>query len=137
MPRLEHVSAEDIASIERAARDYIEGYLTGDAERMADCLHLEFTKRSTDQDSSGAWTIDAMTRAQMVEVAAGGRGARWPKTYTLTVHDAFRNIATVKVKSAGYLDYLHIARFEDRWRIVNVLFEPLDPDGRTAATAPR
>jgi hypothetical protein len=127
MPRLEEVSADDIASIERAARDYIEGYLTGDAERMADCLHLELTKRSTERDSSGAWTvIDAMNRAQMVEVAAGGRGARWAKDYTLTVHDAFRNIATVTVDSAGYVDYLHIGRFEDRWRIVNVLWEPLE-----------
>ena len=127
MPRLEQVSAEDIASIERAARDYIEGYLTGDAERMADCLHPEFTKRSTEPDeSSGALRIDAMSRADMVAVAARGRGARWPKAYTLTVHDAFRNIASVTVNSAGYVDYLHIARFEDRWRIVNVLWEPLE-----------
>jgi hypothetical protein len=127
MPRLEQVSAEDIASIERAARDYIEGYLTGDAERMADCLHLELTKRSVERDStSGAWTVDAMNRAQMVSVAAGGRGARWPQDYTLTIHDAFRNIATVMINSAGFVDYLHIARFEDRWRIVNVLWEPLE-----------
>jgi Putative lumazine-binding len=127
MPRLEQVSAEDIASIERAARDYIEGYLTGDAERMADCLHLELTKRSVEQDStSGAWTVDAMNRAQMVSVAAGGRGARWPQDYTLTIQDAFRNIATVMINSAGFVDYLHIARFEDRWRIVNVLWEPLE-----------
>ena len=55
-----------------------------------------------------------------------GRRARWPKDYALTVHDAFRNIASVTVNSAGYVDYLHIARFEDRWRIVNVLFEPLE-----------
>jgi len=29
------------------------------------------------------------------------------------------------VDSARYVDFLHIARFEDRWRIVSVLWEPL------------
>ncbi len=67
-----------------------------------------------------------MTHAEMVAAAASGRGGRWAHDYTITVHDAFRDVASVTLNSAGFVDYLHIARFEDRWRIVNVLWKPLD-----------
>lgn len=118
--RQQEVTADDLASIERAATDYIEAWLTGDADRMADCLHPDLTKRSIDGDA-----VDAMTHRDMVEATHAGRGLKVPRDYEVTIEDAFRNIATARVESARYVDYLHIARFEDRWRIVNVLWEPL------------
>jgi hypothetical protein len=48
--RTEEVSPADLASIERAATDYIEAWLEGDGDRMAGSLHSEFTKRSLDLD---------------------------------------------------------------------------------------
>jgi hypothetical protein len=121
------VTADDLASIERAATDYIEAWLTGDADRMADCLHPDLTKRSTEKDAgSGRVSVDAMTQRDMVEAtrAGGGTRSKLPRDYQVTVEDAFRNIATARVDSARYVDFLHIARFEDRWRIVSVLWEP-------------
>jgi len=123
--RQQHVTADDLASIERAATDYIEAWLTGDADRMADCLHPDLTKRSIDSDAaSGRPSVDAMTHRDMVEATRAGRGLKLPRGYEVVVEDAFRNIATARVDSAGYVDFLHIARFEDRWRIVSVLWEP-------------
>ena len=123
--RQQEVTADDLASIERAATDYIEAWLTGDADRMADCLHAELTKRSIDDDAiRGRAPIGAMTRADMVEATRAGRGMKLPRGYDVTIEDAFRNIATARVDSARYVDFLHIARFEDRWRIVSVLWEP-------------
>ena len=126
MDRHQGVTADDLASIERAATDYIEAWLTGDADRMADCLHPELTKRSIDRDARGGHaSIDAMTQRDMVEATRAGRGTKLPRGYEVTIEDAFRNIATARVDSARYVDFLHIARFEDRWRIVSVLWEPL------------
>jgi hypothetical protein len=123
--RAEDVTAGDLASIERAATDYIEAWLTGDADRMADCLHPDLTKRSIDREAgSGRQSVDAMTQRDMVAATRAGRGMQLPRGYDVTVEDAFRNIATARVDSARYVDYLHIARFEDRWRIVSVLWEP-------------
>jgi hypothetical protein len=123
--RQQHVTADDLASIERAATDYIEAWLTGDADRMADCLHPDLTKRSIDGEAaSGRPSVDAMTHRDMVEATRAGRGLKLPRGYEVVVEDAFRNIATARVDSAGYVDFLHIARFEDRWRIVSVLWEP-------------
>lgn len=123
--RQQEVTAGDLASIERAATDYIEAWLNGDADRMADCLHPDLTKRSIDTDpNSGRPSIDAMTHRDMVEATRAGRGTKLPRGYEVTIEDAFRNIATARVDSARYVDFLHIARFADRWRIVSVMWEP-------------
>jgi hypothetical protein len=127
--RADEVSDPDLESIERAATDYIEAWLTGDADRMADCLHAGLTKRSLDFDAAtGNWAVDSIAHRDMVEATANGRGTKLPREYTVTILDVFRNVATAKVDSARYVDYLHIGRFEDRWRIVNVLWEPLTRD---------
>lgn len=129
MIRADGVSAADLESIERAATDYIEAWLTGDADRMADCLHADLTKRSLDFDAAiGRWTVDCITHRDMVEATTSGGGTKLPREYTVTILDVFRNVATAKVDSVRYVDYLHIGRFEDRWRIVNVLWEPLKRD---------
>jgi hypothetical protein len=123
--RQREVNAADLESIQRAATDYIEAWLTGDADRMADCLHPDLTKRSIDVAATGdRWSIDAVTRGDMVEATRTGRGTTLSRDYEVSIEDAFRNIAMARVDSAGYVDYLHIGRFDDRWRIVNVLWEP-------------
>jgi hypothetical protein len=127
MVRHQEVTADDLASIERAATDYIEAWLTGDADRMADCLHPDLTKRSIGNGAiSGRAAVDAMTHREMVEATRAGRGMQMPRAYEVTIEDAFRNIATARVDSARYVDFLHVARFKDRWRIVSVLWEPLE-----------
>lgn len=124
--RIEEVSPADLESIELAARDYIESWLTGDADRMADCLHAELTKRALDIDpAAGTHSVYTMTHGDMVEATAEGHGTDMPRDYEFAILDAFRNVATAKVDSARYVDYLQIGRFPDRWRIVNVLYEPL------------
>jgi signal transduction histidine kinase len=124
--RAEEVSPADLESIERAARDYIESWMTGDADRMADCLHTELVKRALHFDgATGGISIETMTHADMVAATAEGHGKDMPRDYEVNVVDAFRNAATATVDSARYVDYLQIGRFEDRWRIVNVLYEPL------------
>lgn len=45
------------------------------------------------------------------------------KVYESMILDVFRDIATVKVSSNPFMDYLHIARINDRWVIVNCLWE--------------
>jgi putative lumazine-binding protein len=127
--RNQEVTAADLESIERAATDYIEAWLTGDAERMADCLHADLTKRSIDIDAtSGGHRVNSLTYRDMVDATRAGRGASHPRGYVVSILEAFRNVATAKVDSAAYVDYLHIGRFEDRWRIINVLWEPRTRD---------
>jgi len=55
----------------------------------------------------------------------GGGSARQPreKTFEVEVLDVFQRIATVKVSSYPYMDYLHLAKVDGRWWIINGLYD--------------
>ncbi len=114
----------DREAILEPARDYIESWLDGDPDRMARCLHPELVKRSIEVDAAGGDPgIQTLSREQMVGFTAKGEGTRYERPYELSILDAYGDIATVRLLSSVYMDYLHIARFGDRWQIVNVLWQ--------------
>jgi hypothetical protein len=119
---------EDIEGITQAARDYAEGWFTADVERMRRCLHPDLVKRSIQLDPQrGTWELRPPANGQMMVAYTqdgGGRDApEAEKTFEITVLDVFRHIATVKVLSYPFMDYLHLAKLNNRWLIVNVLWE--------------
>lgn len=108
-------------AVEAVARDYIEGWYTGDVERMDRALHDDLVKRIPVEDSLGA-RLHPISKARMVELTADG-GGEDPEAVVEIVVDAVSNdIATARVRSPEYVDYLHLARTPDGWKIVNVLF---------------
>ncbi len=118
------VSAEDREKILAAARDYIEGWLDGDAERMARCLHPALVKvESIEADPSA----ETMTRDRMIQATREGHGRKLARPYEVSLLDAFGDIASVSVLSSGYMDYLHIARSGTEWLLLNVLWQRRTP----------
>ncbi len=116
---------EDLDAITRSSADYIEGWYTGDAERMRRCLHPELAKRRVVEEPPGMWHVRHMGAGVMVTATMKGEGTETPeaeRTRQITVLDVFRDIACVKVVSQPFVDYLHLARVGDRWLIVNVLY---------------
>jgi hypothetical protein len=118
------VDDADRAAILAASVDYIEAWLDGDHERMARCLHPDLVKRAVGygDQARGPW-IDTMTRDDMVAETGEGRGRGMARPYDVSILDAYGNIATVRILSSVYLDYLQLARFGDRWQLVNVLWQ--------------
>ncbi len=118
------VRAADREAILAAAADYIESWLDGDPERMGRCLHPDLVKRSVEVDEAGAAPrVETMGRDDMVAATAEGRGRGYERPYEVTILDAFGDLATVRVFSSVYMDYLHVARFGDRWQLLNVLWQ--------------
>jgi hypothetical protein len=120
---------EDIEAITAVARDYIEGWLDGDEERMRHCLHPDLVKRRPRQDPGrGEWHLGPVADAEMMVGWTRDGGGRTTvaeeRAFEITIEDVFRHIASVKVLSHPYMDYLHIAKIGDQWFIVNVLWEP-------------
>jgi hypothetical protein len=62
----------------------------------------------------------------LVRDTASGEGTEFEPKQEVTVLDVFRDIATVMVRSEPFIEYLHLARFDDRWLIVNALYYVLD-----------
>ena len=115
---------DEKAAIRQAALDYIEGWYEGDATRMDRALHTELVKRAIFAAGSTERFAN-LTKAQMVEATQKGGGKARPaatRNIKVEILDVYRDIATVRTECADYVDYLHLARSEGQWKIVNVLW---------------
>jgi hypothetical protein len=121
-------SAEpDTAAIRTAAEDYIMGWYTGDADRMASALHPALVKRLhlTDPNSGRSW-VQEQGKSQLVMGTASGAGTRTPegdRRGDITILDVFRGSAVVRIDAATWVDYLQLVEEDGRWLILNVLWE--------------
>jgi putative lumazine-binding protein len=116
----------DAAAIKQTALDYIEGWYEGNAERMERALHPELAKRIVRNSPEGRSRLDQMGAMTLVQGTRRGGGKETPKEKQqkdVTILDVFENAASVKVVAADWIDYLHMAKSNGRWVIVNVLWE--------------
>jgi hypothetical protein len=125
-------SPEDLEAIARVSADYFEAWYAGDVERMKRSLHPDLAKRSLGRDPhTGANLLRNTSALRMEELTRQGEGTSTPmneRSQVVTIIDTFENIATVKVVSYEYVEYLHVAKFDTRWLIVNTLWAPRIPD---------
>jgi hypothetical protein len=124
------VSDEDRAAITATALDYIEGWYEGNAERMERALHPDLAKRIVRTNDKGQSMLGQMSALGLVQGVKRGGGKDTPKERQqkdVTILDVFENAASVKVVASDWVDYLHVARFNGRWMIVNVLWELKPP----------
>lgn len=122
------VSEVDKGGIRQAALDYIEGWYEGDAERMERALHPDLAKRIVQPrpDNKNFSRLDHMSALTLIQGVKRGGGKQTPKEKQLkevTIFDAIGNSASVKIIASDWIDYLHIAKFNGRWVVVNVLWE--------------
>lgn len=113
-------TSSDWVEIDAVARDYIEGWYSGDVERMDRALHEELVKRIVEDD--GPKSLRELDKTRMLELTTQGGGEAPDAAIEILIDDVSTDIATVRVASPDYLDYLHLAKTADGWEIVNVLF---------------
>jgi hypothetical protein len=119
-------SAADSAAIRAAALDYIEGYYEGNAERMERALHPELAKRIVRSNPQGRSQLGQMSAMTLVQGTRDGGGRDIPAAQQqrdVTILDIYRNAASAKIVASSWIDYLHLAKWNGRWVIVNVLWE--------------
>jgi hypothetical protein len=119
-------SATDSAAIRATALDYIEGWYSADAERMERALHPHLAKRFVENLPNGGVRLTETSALELVQQVRNGGGSATPATDRRTdvqILDVFQDAASVRVDAHGWIDYMHLARFGDDWRIVNVLWE--------------
>ena len=121
-----NVSATDQAAIKQTALDYIEGWYEGNAERMERAVHPELAKRIVRTSPEGRSRLDQMGAMTLVQGTRRGGGKETPKEKQqrdVIILDVFENTASVKAVMSDWIDYMHMAKFNGRWVIVNVLWE--------------
>lgn len=119
-------TAEDSAGIRQAALDYIDGYYTGDGARMERALHPELAKRIVRVNEQGRYQLGQMSAMSLVLGTRAGGGKDIPvaeRRDDVTIFDIYQNAASAKIYASGWVDYLHLAKWNGRWVIINVLWE--------------
>lgn len=117
---------EEKAAIRQAALDYIEGWYEGDAERMERALHPDLSKKGVQiLPKTGRTVFSFASASMMVEYTKAGLGKNPEKKQKVEVAilDVFKNTASVKTVSPDFVDYIHLAKYNGEWKIVNVLWE--------------
>lgn len=117
------MEAKDVAAIESVATDYIEGWYTGDTERIDRALHDDLAKRIMVVDeATGSESFRTVTKQRMMEMTASGGGEQADPAFEVVVDDISDDIASAHTISPEYVDYLQLVRTGDGWKIANVLF---------------
>jgi hypothetical protein len=117
-----HVDSDDVAAVTAVATEYFQSWFAGDAERMRACLHPALSKRTLETPGEAGLTLHEDPTDTLLADTASGEGTSFEARQEVTVLDVFRDIATVMVRSEPFVEYLHLARFGERWLILNALY---------------
>jgi len=125
IPTAKAWSSDELPAIKQTALNYMESWYQGDAKKMKANLHKKLAKRSlqygelkqTKASSMVAWTRDGV-----------GRGLwRDDLNIEVIVLDYYKNIASVKVITPHYYEFLHLMKTDKKWVIINALYESKSP----------
>jgi hypothetical protein len=111
---------DDTSAVRATVTDYIEGYFTGDAQRMARSLHPHYLKHMI----HGSIPIREKTGEQMVaEIQKNGPAdlAASRKNERITVLDIAGDIASAKLVTPGWTDYMTLSKVNGDWKILSVV----------------
>jgi hypothetical protein len=124
-------SISTIAQDKKASRDegtavrvtvtnYIEAYFTGDAPRMEQTLHPHYLKHKIHGDIP----MREQTGQELVQAVRNGEGthmAQAQRTEKVTVLDVAGNIASAKLVTPGWVDYMTLSKINGGWKILSVV----------------
>jgi Putative lumazine-binding len=118
----------DETAIRATVTNYIQGYYDGDAARMEKSLHPHYLKH-TISNSDGALKMRETTGLQILqEVREAGPSHLAPseQKQEITVLDIAGDIASAKLVTTGWTDYITLSRWNGEWKIVSVVLREAD-----------
>ncbi len=122
-------SQEDVDAITKAALDYLEGYVSGDAERHALAYHPECLKRRLDRDEeTGVYELIVVPPQVMVDYASTGRTIEDDCQFEVVIDAVSEDIASVRVYSCNWVDFLHVVKARGEWKLFHVTWHDRDRD---------
>lgn len=120
-------TGEDREGVRQAALDYIESIYEVNPAKVERSVHPDLAKRGFFQkQNETAYTQHVMTFAQLVELAKNyNKNGRVPKDAPkeVIIFEVSDQTASAKVVASWGIDYLHLAKYDGKWKIINVLWQ--------------
>lgn len=115
-------------AVKAAVLDYVEAIYQAQPDRIERSVHTDLAKRGYYRKSGEqTFTSEPMTYQQLFDLAG-----RWNKdgkrpitTYPkdVVVYDVLNQTATAKLTAMWGVDYMHLAKYDRTWKIVNILWQ--------------
>lgn len=131
-------SKEDSLAIKKATLDYIEGWATGNIERIQTAVSPELSKRRVAAAGELVFVQDMSRSLLCVSALSNTQGVRMPDlTPGVDLKPVVRILdidginASVKTWNAkyGFFDYIHLSKAGGSWKIINVLWDMNEKKG--------
>ena len=120
-------SRDESAAVRATVTNYIESYYAGDAARMEKSLHPHYLKHVI-STSDGNLRMTEKTGLQMVQDVRS-QNIELPKseqTEQITVLDVSKGMASAKLVTSHWVDYMTLAKWNGEWKIVSVVLKEND-----------
>ena len=121
-------SADDRAAVERAVRDYLEGFYEGDTVKLVRAVHPEVHKLGfwLPRDST-RYATEIMPFAEFMSYDNNfrrrGRTTPADAPRRIEVFDVADQTASAKLTAWWGIDYLLLAKYDGRWMIREVMWQ--------------
>lgn len=111
----------DVQAIETVVAGYFDSFSRQDYAQLESLIHPDLAKRHLNSNAEGQKSLYHMSAVKLIE-SSRTYGSGEPALSDITVLDVYGDIATAKGVSGHFVDYVHLAKLEGRWLIVNVLW---------------
>ena len=121
-------SATDKEGVRKAVLDYVEGFYEGDTVKLVRSIRPEVVKYGFYiPKGKETYAGEAMPWAEFLSYANGIKKSGKPAPATapkqITILDVADQTASAKLTAWWGIDYLHLAKFDGKWMITQVLWQ--------------
>lgn len=128
----QNTASADREAVRAAAMDYIEALYQAQPDRIVRSVHPKLTKVGFyKKEGQSEYSESPMTYDQLLKLSGswnkdGKRGVeKAPKE--VAVYDVLNQTASAKVTALWGIDYLHLAKYDGKWQIINILWQEHPP----------
>lgn len=117
---------DDREAVKQAVLDYVEALYEADPARIERSIHRDLFKLGFERDKDGTYKPYRMTYQELYDLAARwNKSGRIPKNSKkeIVVYDVADQTASAKLTAMWGIDYLHLAKFDGKWMITDILWQ--------------
>lgn len=123
----------DRVAVEQAIQHYVDALYEVDPAQVDAGVYPELSKRGfwRPEDKKDYSDMLPMTFEELKKLSGEWNAKGWlPKDAIkeITIFEVLDKTATAKLEAHWGIDYFHLAKFDDGWKIVNVLWQSTPPD---------
>jgi hypothetical protein len=117
----------DQEAIKQAILDYAEGVYKVDPSRIERSVHTDLVKGGFFKEGDKtSYSFTSMTFDEMVELSKSyNKNGMMPQDAPrdVTIFNATDQIASAKLIAWWGIDYMHLAKYDGKWKIIHVLWQ--------------